>query len=123
MEELWSYNADCEFIMQPLVLDLQRSHLLLQLDALLLPLDTQPLVLLWEQRLIVSPVDDSTDRSSVLIIKDLVIAVIAYSVLPKLILRFALYTRKVQSRANGQSKGKLTDRMGLSLSERKNGQK
>lgn len=83
MEELWSYTAECELIMQPLVLDLQRSNLLLQLDSLLLPLDTRLLVLLREQRLIVSPAGGSTDRSSVLIIKDLVTAAIVYSVLPK----------------------------------------
>lgn len=92
MEELWSYAAERELIMQPLVLDLQCGHLLLQLDALLLPLDTQPLVLLREQRPNVSPAGGSTDRSSVLIIKDLVIAAIVYSVLTKLILWFVLYT-------------------------------
>lgn len=71
MEELCSYTAECELIMQPLVLGLQRSHLLLQLDALLLPLDTQPLVLLQEETLTVSSVGGSTDH--------LIIAAFVYS--------------------------------------------
>lgn len=70
MEELCPYSAECELIVQSFVLDLQLSHLLLQLDALLLPLDTQPLVILQEQRLIVSPAGGST--GSLIIMKDAV---------------------------------------------------